>query len=127
MRQDEHSAVYDKACILEFLKRRPYDFISEVEISRKADGQSRFVSEPNWAHTALSRLLALDLVEADASRNYRFKTARFLKAKVFARKFISPQIEMVFRQNGQKIAPARRHAKKLAEEFKRVRAGHRPE
>jgi hypothetical protein len=98
MKQKEHGPVSDTTRVLEFLKRRPYDSISEVEISRQAGGESRFALEPNWAQTALSRLLVLQMVETDGSRNYRLKTTRDVPEKVFDRKFISPQIQRILRQ-----------------------------
>jgi hypothetical protein len=76
MKQNEESLLSDDARILQFLMSRPYEFISQVEISRMADGESRFAQEPNWARPALSRLLALDIVETDAAANFRFKITR---------------------------------------------------
>ena len=98
MNQKEHSPVSDTTCVLEFLKRRPHESISEVEISRRADGESRFALEPNWAQTALSRLLVLQMVETDGSRNYRLKITRNVRENVFDRKFISPHIKLILRQ-----------------------------
>jgi hypothetical protein len=105
MSQTDHSLDSDTACILEFLTRHPYHFIPEVDISRNADGERRFVSEPDWAHPALSRLLALNLVETDASSHYRIKLTTLLSEEVLARKFISPEIKILLRQSGLKIYP----------------------
>jgi len=105
MNQKEHSLDSDTECILKFLTRHPYHFISEVDISRNADGERRFASEPNWAHPALSRLLALNLVETDASSKYRIRLTKLVSEEVLARKFISPETKILLRQTGVKIYP----------------------
>jgi len=107
MQQKEHGPQSDTICVLEFLKRRPHHSISEQEISRQADGESRFALEPNWAQAALSRLLVLQMVQTDGSRNYRLKITRDVSENVFGRKFISPQIQSILSQINRQPIMAR--------------------
>jgi hypothetical protein len=117
MKQTENSLESDTDCVLEFLSRHLYHFISEADISRNADGERRFVSQPHWAHAPLSRLLALDMVEADASSNYRIKLTPSVIEKVFARKFISPEIKILLRHSGLKIYPECHQPKKSSKDY----------
>ena len=105
MKEHEHDPLSDEVWVLEFLKRHPNEFFSDMEISRHVESEARFVAEENRARSALSRLLALRMVETDGSRNYRFKKASTVIVKDSAKKFISPQIKILLRQNGQTIDP----------------------
>jgi hypothetical protein len=107
MKENEHDPLSDEVWVLEFLKRHPDEFFSDAEISRHVDSEAGFVEEANRARSALSRLLALHVVETDGSRNYRFKRSRTITVKDSAKKFISPQIKIMLRQNGQNIDPKR--------------------
>jgi hypothetical protein len=107
MNESEHNSRSDTVCVLEYLRRQPNDFVSEVEISRQAVSEIRFLADQNWAQTALSRLLELNFVETNGSRHYRLKMTRADAVRVPTKKFISPQIKALLRQNGQKIDPTR--------------------
>jgi hypothetical protein len=107
MKESEHNSKSDVACVLEYLRRQPNDFVSHVEISQQADSEVRFLTNQNWAQTALTRLVELRLAETDGSRNYRLKMTRADAGKGSGKRFISPQIKVLLRQNGQNIDPTR--------------------
>jgi hypothetical protein len=107
MNVNEHNPLSDDVFVYEFLKRHPNDFFSDVEIGRHVDGEAGFAEEESRARSALSRLLALHMVESDGSMNYRVKMVSTATAKGSAKRFISPQIKILLRQNGQKIDPKR--------------------
>ena len=107
MNENEHDGGSDAVHVLEYLRRRPNDFVSEVEISRQADSETRYLADQNWAQRALSRLLDLHMAETDGSRNYRLKITTGVVGKGPAKKFISPQIKILLTQNGLKIDPER--------------------
>jgi hypothetical protein len=107
MKQNEDSPLSDDVCVLEFLKRHPNDFFSDVEIGRHVDNEAGFAEEENRARSALSRLLALHMVETDGSRNFRFNIVKAVTRKDSAKKFISPQIKMILLQTSQEIDPTK--------------------
>jgi hypothetical protein len=56
----------DEICILEYLKHWPGQYISRIEIARRAESKARFVNDPNWAERALRNLLDLGMVETNS-------------------------------------------------------------
>ena len=60
----------DESCVLEYLKHWPGQFVSKIEISRRADSKIRFVTDPNWADRALHSLVESGLVEANSFGQY---------------------------------------------------------
>lgn len=92
----------DENCILQYLKNFPEQFVTEMEISRRADGRDRFVENSHWAHYALSQLLDLKLVETDGDGRYRL-TSRRAGTGWPARKFIAPQMREILEHSGHKI------------------------
>jgi hypothetical protein len=107
MNENEHNPLSDDVWVLEFLKRHPNEYFSDVEISRHVENEARFVDEENRAKAALSRLLALRMVETDGSRNYRLKKVIAVTAKDAAKRFVAPQLKILLRQNGQNVDPKR--------------------
>jgi hypothetical protein len=105
MKENQHNPESDAARILELLRRRPDEFVSSTAISRDADDGNHSLEDQNWPEPALSRLLALNLVETDGSRNYRLKIVRGAARKASAPKFISPEIKIILRRAGQKNNP----------------------
>jgi hypothetical protein len=86
MKQKEGRPLSDDICALEFLKSHPNGSFSDVEISRHLASAARFVKQESRVRSALSRLLALHLVETNGSRNYRLKIANPVTAKNAATK-----------------------------------------
>jgi hypothetical protein len=105
MKLNEHNAGSDPFRVLEYLKSRPNDFVSEAELGQQVDGESRYLVDENWVQTAASRLVDLQLAETDGSRNYRLKLTRADVRTGSAKKFISPQIKIMLTQNGLKVDP----------------------
>jgi hypothetical protein len=105
MKENQHNPESDAARILELLRRRPDDFVSSTAISRDADDGDHSLEDRNWPEPALSRLLALNLIETDGSRNYRLKIVRSANRKAPAQKFISPEIKIMLRRAGHKNSP----------------------
>jgi hypothetical protein len=105
MKENEHSVGSDTVCVLEYLKRRPDDFISDAEISRQADSETGSKDAQNWSQPALFRLLALNKVETDGSGYYRLKTAKPGTENGSTKKFISPLMRMLLKPNCRKIDP----------------------
>lgn len=56
----------DEICVLDYLKHWPNEFISKIEIARRAETKTRFLFDPTWADRALDSLLASGLVAANA-------------------------------------------------------------
>ena len=60
----------DESCVLEYLKHWPGQFVSKIEIARRAESKTRFVTDPNWADRALRSLVESGLVEANSFGQY---------------------------------------------------------
>jgi hypothetical protein len=86
MKQIEGRPLSDDVCALEFLKRHPNGSFSDVEISRHLASAARFVEAEHRVRSALSRLLALHMVETNGSKHYRLKIASTVTAKNSAKK-----------------------------------------
>ena len=84
----------DEACVLQYLENFPDDFVTEMEIARRADGRARFMRDTHWAHIALSQLTEAGLLEADGLGKFRMKS-RSTKAHVVAGKFLAPELRVI--------------------------------
>jgi hypothetical protein len=92
----------DENCILQYLNNFPDEFITEMEISRRADGRERFQQDSHWAHYALAQLVESKLVESDGEGRYRLCYRRpGLSGPV--KKFLAPHIREILEQSGRKI------------------------
>jgi hypothetical protein len=85
MKHNKDHLLCDDVGASKFLKRHPNGFLSDVEISRHIASEVRFVGAENRVRSALSRLLALHMVETNASRSYRLKIVNTVTAKNFAK------------------------------------------
>ncbi len=92
----------DANCILQYLNNFPTQFISEMEIARRAEGRNRFAEDARWTHGALSELMELNMVETDGHGRYRIKPS-MAKASGHGRKFIDPKLRSILEKSGQKI------------------------
>lgn len=95
---DETSVGTDGICILRYLENFPDDFITEMEIARRADGRVHFLQDPHWAHIALPQLLEAGLLEGDGLGKYRKKGDR-VKTDGAAKKYLSPQLRSVLERS----------------------------
>lgn len=81
----------DEIFVLQYLKNYPGNFIAEMEITRQANGRSRFLQDKHWAHIALMRLLDLQLVDTDGFGRYLVHSSEPLTAGA-RKKFLAPQV-----------------------------------
>jgi hypothetical protein len=88
--------------ILQYLGNFPTQFISVMEIARRAEGRGRFKEEARWAHVAISQLLELSLIETDGNGRYRIKSRRKSK-EAGGNKFIAPAMREILEKSTRKI------------------------
>jgi len=92
----------DEHCVLQYLHNFPDQFLTEVEIARRADGREHFMEDPHWAHNALGRLLELKLVEMDEWGKYHLTLGK-PKASEVTKRFIDPKLRQLLEQSRRKI------------------------
>jgi hypothetical protein len=88
----------DEREICDFLKSFPGQFISGREIARRAGGKWKFLDDQNWAVPALIRLKEQNLLDSNASGQYRL-VAGIKKEK--KKKWISPHIQKILEESGK--------------------------
>jgi len=91
----------DGSCIMQYLKNYPADFVTEMEITRHADGRTRFLQDKHWAHTTLQQLLDLHLVETDGAGRYRIYSVS--PKDGCKRKFLSPQVRFILEHGSRSL------------------------
>jgi hypothetical protein len=89
----------DANAVLQYLNNFPGQFISEMEISRRAEGRNRFADDARWSHGALQQLLELNMIETDGNGRYRLKTPA-LATHTGPKKFIDPKLRSILEQSG---------------------------
>lgn len=89
----------DEYIVLRFLENWPKSFVSETEISRRADGKRRYMEDPGWASGALARLTELKLIELDNLGRYRVN-AHPAKKCIKTKRFISPRLREILKRAG---------------------------
>jgi hypothetical protein len=92
----------DENAVLQYLKKFPSGFVSEMEISRHADGRTHFTKDKHWSRIALTNLLDLHLVDTDGLGHYKFHSSDS-KRLGFVRKFLSPRIREVLEKSGHNL------------------------
>ena len=92
----------DEKCVLQYLRNYPADFVTEMEVTRHADGRSRYLQDKHWAHIAFMQLLEAGLVDSDGSGRYRIHSSAPEKtgSKI---KFLAPQIRDILEHNGHHL------------------------
>jgi hypothetical protein len=60
----------DETCVLEYLKHWPNEFVSKIEIARRAETRTRFLFDPTWADRALRSLMESGMVESNGLGQY---------------------------------------------------------
>src|SRR5437867_7380690 len=93
----------DEREICDFLKSFPGQFISGKEIARRAGGKWKFHDDQNWAVPVLLRLKEQNLLESNASGQYRL-VGNIKKEK--QKKWISPHIKKILEQSGKDFSEA---------------------
>ena len=66
----------DEKLILDYLKQFPGEFVSSLEIARRAGSPRRYNIQPGWASVVLKRLETEAVVERDFKGRYRIKPKR---------------------------------------------------
>jgi len=94
MDSEEHEVYF-------YLKDQIDQFVSANSICRHAGGRRRFCESPEWAKAVLRRMQERGIVEADATGAYRLKPMP--RAGSAAKRWVSPQIEAILKQSGQKF------------------------
>jgi hypothetical protein len=87
----------DEKEIVDYLKSMRGQFISGREIARRAGGKRRHAQDPNWASTALVRLVEKGMVESDSTGHYRLPRRKHEEP----RKWISPQMKQILEKSGK--------------------------
>ena len=67
---------YDEKLILEFLAEFEGEFISPMDIAKRAAGRTRYKSHPGWARVILQRLEQQCILEQDRHGYFRIKEKR---------------------------------------------------
>jgi hypothetical protein len=81
-----------------YLKSMPGQFVSARDIARRAGGKWRYRDDPNWAESALARLLELKIIETDSTHHYRLIIK---EDKKNAKKWVSPQMRRILENSGK--------------------------
>ena len=92
----------DELCICEYLQLWPGQFVPGLEISRRADDQSRFLEDPSWAGTVLGELLELGLIESDGNGGYRLRGNPTVMLGGRSR-FIAPDMVEILANSGRRF------------------------
>ena len=92
----------DEACVLQYLYLFPNEFLTEMEIARRANGKSHFKEEQHWVHCALSRLASIKLVETDGLGRYR-ATIQQVENQESSKKFLAPHLRAILERKGGAI------------------------
>ena len=92
----------DENSVLQYLNNYPDDFVTEMEITRHADGRSRFLQDKHWAHTVLFQLVELRLVDTDGSGRYKLHPASMKKASLRP-KFLAPTLRDILEHSDHKL------------------------
>ncbi len=95
----------DKSCVLAYLKHWPNEFVSKIEIARRAETRTRFLFDPTWADRALHSLMESGMVESNALGQYRLPgrgAATTVKcgAKTM---FIAPHLAEILEKSGNRF------------------------
>src|SRR5689334_20733389 len=88
----------DERDICLYLKGWAGQFVSTVEIARRAGGKRRYREDPNWAAPVLTRLVERKLLESDSTGHYRLKP-RLRQDK--QKKWVSPHIRSILERSGK--------------------------
>jgi hypothetical protein len=88
----------DQKDICRYLKGWPGIFVAHREIARRAAGKRRYRDDPNWASTALTRLVEQGVLESDSTGHFRLKA---LQPKEPPKRWVSPQIQRILERGGK--------------------------
>lgn len=91
----------DETSVFQYLQHHPEDFISEMEVARRADSRNRFMNDTHWAHVSLLQLVEKHLLETDGSGRYRVLIDRpHERLQRQPHKFIDPRLRAILERSG---------------------------
>jgi hypothetical protein len=90
----------DEVEICRYLESCRGQFVSAVEISRRAASRKRFQEEPKWATSALHRLMDNGEIETNGKGQYRLRPKQ-TEEKPKVKRWISPHIQKILRDSGK--------------------------
>jgi len=90
----------DEREIFHYLQTWGNDFVSAMEICRRASTKKRFHQNPDWAKPILQRMAERGILEGDALGRYRIKPA---PKRGHGGRWISPDIEKILKENGVQV------------------------
>ena len=98
----------DEKEIYDYLKSYSKQYISAIEVCRRAGGKRRFQEDPNWALRILPRMIEKGAVETDSLGHYRIRDEEEeeeeeAKPKKKNKRWVAPHIERILKQSGKKF------------------------
>jgi hypothetical protein len=90
----------DEADVWNFLNTCLGEYVSPVEISRRASGRRRYKDEPKWALRPIQRLLDEKIIETDGNGHYR---APLTEKKAKTKRWIAPHIRKILKESGKEF------------------------
>jgi hypothetical protein len=91
----------DESDICNFLGSCGDQFVSALEISRRAANRKRFREEPRWAIQAIHRLIDQKVIESDGAGRYRLGSRQAEeKPTPKPKRWISPHIQKILNESG---------------------------
>jgi hypothetical protein len=95
----------DESCVVEYLKQWPNEFISKIEIARRAETRTRFLFDPTWADRALLSLMASGMIESNGLGQYSLPgPSAATKVKCGDKMmFITPHLAEILEKSGNRF------------------------
>ena len=90
----------DERGIFEYLKTWGTEYISGMEIARRATNKRRFYKEPNWAKPVLLRMVDRGILESNPQGHYRVKP---VSHKNKDKRWVAPDIAKILQESGVEI------------------------
>ncbi len=92
----------DEMEIYRYLEGCGGQFVSALEISRRAASRKRFQEEPKWATSPLHRLTDSGVIETNGKSQYRL-CPKQTEEKPKVKRWISPHIQKILRDSGKQF------------------------
>jgi hypothetical protein len=89
--------------IFDFLKNRGDEFVSGMEIARRAGGKKKFHDKPDWAKPILARMQERGLLEHNALGQYRIRP---VAKKNEDKRWVAPDIAKILQEKGVQVEGA---------------------
>ena len=103
----------DERDIFQFLKTWGSDYITPMEICRRAGSKKKFYEDPSWAKPILLRMAERGILESDLSGRYRIKPLPKTKK---GSKWVSPDIAKLLKESGVEVDAADSTEGEIAED-----------